>query len=162
MANRFYSKISNEDHSSATLQQSKWLALCALYLRLALAVGFLSAVADRFGLLGSKYVLWGDFQTFIEYTQEVNIYIPMAWVPILSLLSTIGEIVLAVLLALGVWTRYVAIAAGILLLLYAVAMSVSMELKQALNYSVYIASSAAFLLSCTGAGKWSIDGIFAK
>lgn len=46
-------------------------ALAAVFLRLALAAGFLSAVADRLGLWGppgTPGVAWGGFGPFLAYT----------------------------------------------------------------------------------------------
>src|SRR5262249_57164882 len=46
-------------------------AVAAIFLRLALAAGFLSAVADRFGLWGppgTPGVAWGGFDPFLAYT----------------------------------------------------------------------------------------------
>jgi membrane fusion protein, multidrug efflux system len=46
-----------------------------VFLRLALGLAFLSAVADRFGLwggYGQPHVAWGDFARFIAYTGKLN------------------------------------------------------------------------------------------
>jgi hypothetical protein len=51
----------------------------SVFLRYALAVGFLSAVADRFGLWGSfgqPNVSWASFSRFLEYTDRLNWYLP--------------------------------------------------------------------------------------
>jgi hypothetical protein len=42
-----------------------------VFLRIALGISFLSAVADRFGLWGAygqPNVAWGDFSRFVAYT----------------------------------------------------------------------------------------------
>ena len=47
----------------------------SLFLRLALGLSFLSAVADRFGLwgaFGQPNVSWGSFARFIAYTGKLN------------------------------------------------------------------------------------------
>src|ERR1700760_4793934 len=47
-------------------------------LRILIALAFLEAVADRFGLLGppgSAGVAWGNFARFIEYTGVVNSFL---------------------------------------------------------------------------------------
>ena len=49
------------------------------FLRVALAAGFLSAVADRFGLWGSAgapHVAWGSWQPFVEYVAQLNWFVP--------------------------------------------------------------------------------------
>ena len=43
-------------------------------MRMALAAGFLSAVADRFGLwgpIGTPGVSWGGFAKFLDYTATI-------------------------------------------------------------------------------------------
>ncbi len=42
------------------------------FLRIALSLGFLSAVADRFGLWGKEVSAWGNWENFIAYTQKLN------------------------------------------------------------------------------------------
>src|SRR5215471_7274146 len=47
----------------------------SIFLRLALGISFLAAVADRFGLWGSfgqPNVAWGDFSHFVAYTRKLN------------------------------------------------------------------------------------------
>src|SRR5215471_19309287 len=59
-------------------------AVAAVFLRLALAAGFLSAVADRFGLwgpAGTPGVAWGAFGPFLDYTGELLWFLPAGLVP---------------------------------------------------------------------------------
>lgn len=63
--------------SVATSQRtnSKTADGAALALRLALAAGFLSAMADRLGFWGrpgAAGVAWGDWARFITYTSRLN------------------------------------------------------------------------------------------
>lgn len=54
--------------------------LSSLFLRLALAASFLSAVADRFGIwgaYGNAHVAWGNFARFINYTHVLTSAFPM-------------------------------------------------------------------------------------
>ena len=47
----------------------------SVFLRCALGLGFLSAVADRLGLwgpFGQPNVEWDNFSRFLEYTQTLN------------------------------------------------------------------------------------------
>lgn len=44
--------------------------LIKLFLRLAIAGGFLSAVADRFGIWNSN-IAWGNWSNFVAYTQSI-------------------------------------------------------------------------------------------
>ena len=47
----------------------------SVFLRLALGISFLSAVADRFGIwdaYGQPNVSWGDYARFVTYTAKLN------------------------------------------------------------------------------------------
>ena len=123
-------------------------------LRLTLAVGFLSAVADRFGLWGkpgASGVAWGDWSHFLTYTGKLNWFLPASLIPIVGAIATLGETVLALLLLVDAWPRYTALASGALLLLFALAMTFTFGIKAPLDYSVYTAAAAAFYLSARGA-----------
>ena len=61
------------------LLRTRWDSFSSVFLRYALALSFLSAVADRFGLWGSfgqPNVAWGSFSRFLEYTRRLNWYLP--------------------------------------------------------------------------------------
>jgi len=121
-----------------------------LYLRLALAAGFLTSVSDRFGLWGAPgrpNVAWGDFQRFTAYTSQLNPWLPAVLIPPLAWFVTAAETVLGFALILGLRTRYAALASGVLLGLFALGMTVGTGLKAALNYSVFAASAGAFGLA---------------
>lgn len=86
-----------------------------LYLRLALAAGFLTSVSDRFGLWGAPgrpNVAWGDFQRFTTYTSQLNPWVPAVLIPPLAWFVTAAETVLGFALILGLRTRYAALASG--------------------------------------------------
>jgi hypothetical protein len=58
-----------------------------LFARLALALSFLSAVADRFGLwggYGAPHVAWGDSRHFITYPAKLNWLVAPALIPALA------------------------------------------------------------------------------
>jgi len=74
-------------------------------LRLPLAFAFLEAVADRLGLLGlfgAPGVAWGDFKHFIDYTAQINPFLPSAVIPAVAVLATICEISFGLGLLFGV------------------------------------------------------------
>jgi hypothetical protein len=55
--------------SAIAVKESKFAGYANLLLRVGLGVGFLSAVADRFGLwgaFGQPNVEWGNFSRFLE------------------------------------------------------------------------------------------------
>ncbi|MEA2336908.1 MAG: putative oxidoreductase [Thermoanaerobaculia bacterium] len=119
--------------------------LAILYARLARGAAFLSAVAARFGL-------WHDrgphpFAAFIQYTGEVNSFLPSATYPFLAVASTIAETTLGILLIIGFRLRWTALASAILLALFGMAMAISGGIKSPLDYSVFSASAAALLLA---------------
>jgi thiosulfate dehydrogenase (quinone) large subunit len=118
--------------------------------RIALGLGFLSAVADRFGLwgrVGAPNVAWGDFGHFLEYTAKLNPYLPEALVPALGWAVTIAETVAGVALVAGTRVRAAATLAAILLLGFTVGMTVGTGVKSALDASVPAAAAAALLLA---------------
>ena len=121
--------------------------ISALFLRLALASGFLSAVAARINLWGKRASVSEAWNSFINYTAEVNSFLPKSFIPTIAMLATILETGLAILLLLGFKTSYASLGAGILLLLFALAMTYSYGIKEPLDYSVFAASAGAFLLA---------------
>jgi len=124
----------------------KWELLAMLYARLALGAAFLSAVAARFGI-------WGEnagpdsFKHFMEYTAEVNSFMPAFTIPFLAWAATIAETFIGITLLLGIWARFVALASAGLLVLFGTAMAISFGIKSPLDYSVFSASAAALLLA---------------
>ena len=122
----------------------------SLFARCALAFGFLSAVADRFGLwtpiLGSGNVVWGNMESFTAYTGVLLPLVPKSLLPVFAWTATAAEIVLGILLIIGVQKRLVALFSGILLLTFAFSMFFSVSIKAPFDYSVFAAAACAFLL----------------
>jgi uncharacterized membrane protein YphA (DoxX/SURF4 family) len=125
--------------------QAKRLAL--LYARAALGIGFLSGVADRFGIWRGRNVGYGNFDGFLRYTAKVNSFMPASSIPFLAWAATAAELVLGVLLLVGLWPRWTALASALLLILFGTAMAISFGAKSPLDYSVFSASAAAVLLA---------------
>ena len=122
--------------------------------RIALAVGVLSAVADGFGVWGKPgdpQIAWGDWSHFVTYTGTLNWFLPSRLVPLIAAVATIAEVVLAVLLLVGYRLAWTAATSGVLLLLFGVAMTAALGPKAPLDYSVYAAAGAAFLLPSNSA-----------
>src|SRR5215467_12466717 len=102
--------------------------LAAVFLRLALAAGFLSAVADRFGLWGppgTAGVGWGGFAPFLNYTGQLLWFLPTSLVPAAGWTATVLEVALAAGLLVGIWLRPLALATGFLLTMFAVTMTIA-------------------------------------
>ncbi|HET7360368.1 MAG TPA: DoxX family protein, partial [Salinimicrobium sp.] len=81
---------------------------------------------------------------------------------ILGFAATILEFVLGIFLILGYKIRATAFCSGILLLLFAIGMSLNTHVKYALDYSVFSACFGAFLLAYQPVGKWSLDNSLRK
>ena len=117
--------------------------------RIALAAAFLSAVADRIGLWGppgTEGVAWGDIKTYESYVALLNWFLPTALIPLVGWTATIAEVVIALGLLIGWRLRWFALAAAILLTLFGLTMVIAFGLKSPLDYSVFSAATAAFLL----------------
>jgi uncharacterized membrane protein YphA (DoxX/SURF4 family) len=130
-----------------------WMAyptLSSLFLRFALGISFLSAVADRFGLwgaFGQPNVAWGNFARFVDYTGRLNWFLPATLIPALAVIATIAETLLGLLLLVGWQTRLTALLSGLLLMAFALTMTIALGVKAPLNFSVFSAAGGAFLLA---------------
>ncbi|MBV9269170.1 MAG: DoxX family protein [Acidobacteriaceae bacterium] len=124
--------------------------IASLAARITLAAGFLSAVADRFGVWGAPgaaNVSWGDWRHFVAAVATLNGYAPKALLPALAVMATAAESSLGVLLLVGYQLRWTAYAAAGLLTVFGTAMIFSLGVKAPLDYSVFAAAGAAFLLA---------------
>jgi len=139
--------------------------LIQAFARLAVGIGFLSAVGDRFGLWGphgAANVSWGDFAHFKIYTAQVNSFMPSGLAHTLAVLGTIFEILFGVVLVLGLFTRAAAIGSACLLATFALSMTLSLGIKAPLDYSVFGDCAAALLLTQWHRFRWSIDDLVAR
>jgi uncharacterized membrane protein YphA (DoxX/SURF4 family) len=133
-----------------------------VFLRLALGVSFLSAVADRFGLWGAygqPNVAWGDFSRFVAYTEKLNWFAPTAVIPTLAWAATFAEVLLGLALVLGFFTRIAALLSGLMLFLFALTMTLALGVKAPLDLSVFSASAGSFLLAVYGKYPLSLDAL---
>ena len=133
-----------------------------LFLRFSIAAGFLSAVADRFGLWSEKYSVWGNWNNFLEYTKLINPWFPESLIPAIGGIATGAEILFAICLILGFKTELFAKLSGTLLLLFALSMTFSSGIKGAFDYSVFAASAAAFALFLLKEKYLELDSIISK
>lgn len=118
-----------------------------LFLRLSLGIGFLSAVADRLGLWPVEVSAWGNWQSFLDYTQILNPWFPSATIPTVGFIVTAIEVIFAICLILGFKTSLFARLSGYLLLIFAFTMLITTGVKGVFDYSVLTASAGAFTLS---------------
>src|ERR1700757_5529247 len=94
------------------MENGTFISTAQWFLRVALAAGFLSAVADRFGLwgpAGAPNVAWGAWQPFVDYVAKLNWFAPPASIPILAWTSTVAEVILAIGLLIGWALRWVSL-----------------------------------------------------
>ena len=138
----------------------QYKGLITVYLRLAIGVGFLSAVADRFGWWGppgTPDVAWGHFHNFLTYTARLNPWIPGGWIPAIGWAATVCEICFGVMLIIGYRTRLAAVLSGLLTLAFAIGMVCGLGIHPPLNYSVFVVSAGAFLLAGVDRYPLSLD-----
>ena len=133
-----------------------------LFLRLSIGIGFLSAVADRFGFWSKEVSAWGNWNNFLAYTQSLNPLIPHSFIPFIGWASTLLEIMLGVGLIIGFKTSLIAKLSGWLLLIFALAMTFTRGIKPPLDYSVFAASAGAFGLSLIKEKFLEVDTLLKK
>src|SRR5262249_15451760 len=117
---------------AAQLTEDGTEILC-LFARFALGASFLSAVADRFGMLGpygAKNVSWGDFAHFVEYTGAVMSLFPSSLTVSFAWAATVAETLLGVLLIAGFKVRISSVLSGLLLLSFATGMATGLGIRR--------------------------------
>ena len=137
----------------------------SVFLRLALGISFLSAVADRFGLwgvFGQPNVAWGNYARFVAYTAKLNWFLPAATIPPLAIIATAAETLFGLLLVLGWNTRITALLSGVLLTIFALTMSMALGVKAPLNLSVFSAAAGALLLGVCADFPFSVDELLRR
>lgn len=142
------------------LTPSRASNLASAFLRFALGIGFLSAVADRLGFWGPPgafLVSWGNFHNFLLYTAKLNPWCPAPCLPLLAVVVTIAEAGLGILLILGFSTRMTSFLTGLLTLGFAAAMTFVMGVHAPLIYSVFPFSAGSFLLALQAPDNLSVD-----
>ena len=152
---------SNLNQRTATnLRWTELGKLSSVFLRLALGISFLSAVADRFGFWGAygqPNVAWGNYARFVGYTAKLNWFLPAAMIPALAIVSTAAEALFGLLLIVGWKTRITALLSGVLLTSFALAMTVTLGVKAPLDFSVFSAAAGALLLGTFADFPLSLD-----
>jgi uncharacterized membrane protein YphA (DoxX/SURF4 family) len=133
--------------------------VCA-FARAALGAGFLSAVADRFGLWGphgAPNVAWGDITHFLAYAHILTSLFPYQASTILAWVATFAEVLFGLLLLLGVRIRATSLLSGFLLMSFGIAMAFASGPKAPLDASVFSAAAAAWLLSTQKPDRFTWD-----
>lgn len=116
-----------------------------------LGLDLLGAVADRFGAFGppgGSGVSWGSWDAFVDYTARLLPGgLPRPLVTGASVLATVVEVVLGVLLVAGVQRRWVGKGAAGLLTVYLLAMAPTVGLEAVATYAVPLLIGGALLVS---------------
>ena len=131
-----------------------------LFLRVGIGTGFLSAVADRFGLWPSEISAGGNWSSFLKYTELINPLLPKMLIPSIGTIATTAEVLFGVCLILGFRTELVARLSGYLMLIFALAITFSSGIKGAFDYSVFTAAAGAFALSTMKEKYLELDLLF--
>lgn len=142
----------------------RFTGIFSIYARLAIAVSFLSAVADRlgwWGAPGSKNAAWGNWENFLQYSGKLTGIISTGpgFTNAMAVTATVLETLFSLLLLIGWKTRVTALCSGLLLLAFALSMTFSLGVKAPLNFSVFTAAAAAFLLAVVPAYPFSVDNL---
>lgn len=130
-------------------------AVATILARLALGLGFLSAVADRFGLwggAGTGAVAWGGYDAYLAYVHDLAPYLSGGLVDVVGGAATAIEAALGVTLLLGAGTRLSAWTSSAVLLGFALSMFFFSDFEAPFNSSVFSATAAALLLALAPAG----------
>ena len=143
----------------------KYTDVAQLFLRIALGLGFLSAVLDRIGWLGAAgqvNIAWGNWESFQQYTHTLLPFLSKSISDVMGFIATGAEALFGLLLIIGYRTRQSAIGSFLLLLLFGVMMTITLGLKAPLNYSVFSAAAGALMLATLTSYRWSLDNYLNK
>jgi uncharacterized membrane protein YphA (DoxX/SURF4 family) len=146
---------------SSAMTERRILQISCVFLRAALGITFLVAVADRFGVFGpygSRNVSWGDFKHFEANVALLVWFVPRALIPAIAAVETGMEALLGLALLAGFYPRIVAWSSAALLLVFAITMSIALGILAPLGYSVFTAAGAAMLLGAVAVPRGSRAG----
>jgi putative oxidoreductase len=136
-----------------------------LLLRCALGITFLVPVLDRLGILGQPGVgniEWGNWENFINYTTTLMPIFDRPVVNILGGIATVSELLISIFLITGFKTKYAALGASLITLTFIIFMTLSVGIQKPINYGVFTASAAGFLLSFIPKYNWSLDNLLSS
>ncbi len=117
--------------------------------KVSLAIGYLSAVCDRFGFwgnLGEKGVSWGSMANFFKHVSILCPWAPESMIPVIGWVVTVLEAVIALTYIINVKNKIINIANILMLILFALSMSFFQSIKMMFNFSVLVCCAAALLI----------------
>ncbi|MGK5545967.1 hypothetical protein ACSNOH_14705 [Streptomyces sp. URMC 127] len=135
------------EHAGESLAAWRTITVVA---RLALAAGFLSAVADRLGLwgrYGTGRVAWGTFDAFMAYTGTLTPYLSGGGLRTAAVAATVAETLLGLALLCGVALRWTAWLSAAMLCVFGLSMALFLGPEAPLTFSVFSALAASALLA---------------
>jgi len=136
-----------------------------LLLRYALGITFLTPVLDRLGLLGHPGVgniEWGNWDNFINYTATLMPIFDRPLVNTMGAIATVSELLISICLIFGFKTKQAALGASLITLTFIIFMTLSVGIQKPINYGVFTASAAGFLLSFMPNYTYSLDNLMKK
>ena len=120
------------------------IRIVRIALRLSLAAAFLSAVADRFGWWAPfGQGNWGSMRAFADYAHQLVPFASGWFLTVIVWGATATEASLGALLLVGWRPKLVGAATCLVLMVFGIAMAVSLGMELPLSYSVFSAASAA-------------------
>jgi putative oxidoreductase len=129
------------------------ISIAQLFLRLALGIGFILPVMDRFGWLGApgqNGVAWGNWDNFVAYTNTLVPFASKGVANIMGAIATAGEGIFAILLIIGYKTKLAALGSFLLTLTFALCMALFYEWRAPFSYSVFTCSAAKLVTGRCG------------
>lgn len=127
------------------------IRIVRIALRLSLAAGFLSAVADRFGWWKPfGRASWGSMTVFADYTHQLVPFASGWLLTVIVWAATTTEATLGYLLLTGWRPKLVGAMACLVLIAFGLAMAISIGVEAPLSYSVFPAASAAAAYAILG------------
>ena len=137
-------RFRNATQQEESIHTPDRIRVVRIALRLSLAAASLSAVADRFGWWAPfGQGSWGSMGSFADYAHQL---VPFAsgWsLTVIVWGATATEATLGVLLLTGWRPKLVGAGTCLVLIVFGIAMAVSLGMESPLSYSVFSAASAA-------------------
>lgn len=105
---------------------------------------------------------WGTFSHFVEYTGAVMSLFPSSFTVSFAWAATVAETLCGILLIAGFKTRIASVLSALLLLSFAAGMVTGLGIKKPLDYSVFSAAAAAFLLAFWEPDRFTLDRLLSR
>ena len=118
--------------------------------RVVVAGAFMLALSSRFE----------NFSGFIAYTGRVNSFLPTAIIPTIAVLATIAEVLCCAAMLLGIGGWLAPAASGVLLTMFATAMTIS-GMSQ-FDWAVFVLAAGSLTLATVDTSLFSLDSVFMK